>query len=576
MGLATDHAGHFAALVRARTASAGTCHTCHDQGLSRDNDLLAFAPLRSVPWGIALRQPESQVFAMTQNFTRDLAALALSILVVFTGLVSISTRSLARPLESLARACREIAAGDLTHPIQVGGVAETKALASSFETMRQDLLAYRTQTEDARRELEHRVDERTVELRQVRDHLLSTNRNLVALNAVAAILSQSLDLRDTLDVALSRALQAVGAECGLLYVRISGGAPVLAAHHGLNAAELDAVRRLQSPDSPPTSRSWWAPHLGEADAYAELARALSRPRLVCVPLEARGEELGRICIAVRQDQGLSEQDQALLTSIAAQMALAVRNAGLYDELQREESARAELLHKVIVAQEDERKRIARELHDETSQAITALMLGLDTAGLALAHSPAEAEARLAATRSVAEGMLQNIHRLISDLRPALLDDLGLLPAISWYAEQRLNPLGIAFHLEYDGVDHRLPPDIETAVFRVVQEAVTNVVRHAGAANIWVTLVQHGDLLSLQVRDDGKGIDGSDRPGSGSGGGVGLRGMRERVNLLGGDFELESAAGQGTEVTIRLPLRGLEANGAQAHREGDPGSREPEA
>jgi two-component system sensor histidine kinase UhpB len=164
------------------------------------------------------------------------------------------------------------------------------------------------------------------------------------------------------------------------------------------------------------------------------------------------------------------------------------------------------------------------------------------------------EQHLQTARSIAETMLANTRRLINDLRPSLLDDLGLAAAIAWYGEQRLQPTGVAVEFQCDQMEARLPSYLETALFRITQEALTNVVRHAHASAVHVTLkvLDHG--VYLTVRDDGSGFEGPATTWTGAERhGLGLLGMRERVTTLGGDMSVQSEPGSGTTITVALPL-----------------------
>ena len=176
--------------------------------------------------------------------------------------------------------------------------------------------------------------------------------------------------------------------------------------------------------------------------------------------------------------------------------------------------------------------------------------------MASAQDLLKAHNRLQQSKSIAETLLKNIHRLVADLRPSLLDDLGLVPAIAWYGEQRLKPLGIEFHLDEKGLKDRLPPTVDTALFRIVQEAMTNIVRHAQATQVTVRLVREGNTVALQVSDNGQGFDPQAlQPSDLHGQGLGLRGMQERASILGGDFQMQTAVGKGTVITIRVPVSG---------------------
>lgn len=224
---------------------------------------------------------------------------------------------------------------------------------------------------------------------------------------------------------------------------------------------------------------------------------------------------------------------------------------LYHELQRKEEMRGELLKKVIAAQEEERKRIARELHDETSQALATFLLSFDTA---VNSAPEEVKGRLQQVKAMANRTLDSIHRLIFDLRPSILDDLGLPSALQWSAESRLEPMGIDLFFEIIGSERRLTPEIETTLFRIGQEVISNIARHAEAESVRIT-VEFGDkVVRLQVEDDGKGFDPEEVASSVEGArGLGLLGMKERAALLDGTLTIHSEPGKGARIDVRVPV-----------------------
>jgi len=227
-------------------------------------------------------------------------------------------------------------------------------------------------------------------------------------------------------------------------------------------------------------------------------------------------------------------------------------AHLNRALQAREQWRGQLLSRVIAAQEDERKRIARELHDETSQTLSVLAMGLETACATLPD--VAIRERLSEAKALTVRALDELHRLIYDLRPSILDDLGLLPAIRWYAERHLTPLGITVRSECADLERRLPAELAVAIFRVVQEIITNIAKHAGAETV---LIQCGTVdgeLLIEVEDDGRGFDPAAVSVSGdTARGLGLLGMRERMELVGGQITIDSAPGRGVDVTVRVPL-----------------------
>jgi signal transduction histidine kinase len=227
---------------------------------------------------------------------------------------------------------------------------------------------------------------------------------------------------------------------------------------------------------------------------------------------------------------------------------------LYEELQQRDQIRARLLQKLIGAQEEERRRIARELHDETSQEIGALVLALDTALATLPEGVSRAH--LEEAKNLAVQALDGIHRLGFDLRPSVLDDLGLFRAIAWYADRDLKRRGVAVRCEFEEEDVRLPPGVETALFRAVQEAITNIVRHARAESVLIQGAIKPQSVIIEIEDDGQGFDpASISTAAVDGRGLGLAGIRERVELLGGKAQIESSPGHGTRVVLTVPIGG---------------------
>ncbi|MCL4370840.1 MAG: PAS domain S-box protein, partial [Chloroflexi bacterium] len=228
---------------------------------------------------------------------------------------------------------------------------------------------------------------------------------------------------------------------------------------------------------------------------------------------------------------------------------------LWAELEDKEHLRAELLARAIHVQEDERRRIARELHDETGQAMNAMVFGLKAAETALENDPVKARDVLARLKAAASDNVRELQGIIYDLRPSVLDDLGLIPALRWLAESRLEAAGIRVDWEITGDERRLGPEVETALFRIGQEALSNVLRHAEAHHVWLGLDFSARSITLCVRDDGQGFDPrimfAHRDESGRG--LGLLGMRERVELLGGSFSAESTPGEGTTVRAQIPV-----------------------
>ncbi|MCS7038056.1 MAG: sensor histidine kinase [Anaerolineae bacterium] len=257
---------------------------------------------------------------------------------------------------------------------------------------------------------------------------------------------------------------------------------------------------------------------------------------------------------------LDEAVQARVRAQAAQLESERRSRfeieQLYRRVQDREALLARLLRQVVSAQEAERQRIARELHDATGQSLTALSLGLKGVQTLLERSEHPAAAAVRDLGAISTQALGELRQIIADLRPSHLDDLGLAPALEWYAQKYQERHGIQTRVIVGGDNLRLPADYEIVLFRITQEALTNIAKHAAATKATVSLVRTADSVELTITDNGRGFDPSALlpPGHGeSMGGWGLVGMRERAALLGGRVEVVSQPGQGTEIRVRIPL-----------------------
>lgn len=221
----------------------------------------------------------------------------------------------------------------------------------------------------------------------------------------------------------------------------------------------------------------------------------------------------------------------------------------------------QLSSQVLTAHEAERKRIARELHDDTGQALTSILVRLR-----LLEKTADDElvrSNMAELRELTSSALDSVRRMAVDLRPSALDDLGLIAALHAYADKYANSWPIRVSFSAEGLKRRLPGNVELVLYRVVQEALTNVAKHSGAESVEVKLRRRSNTVTVTVTDDGRGFDMREvRRTEGSG--LGLFGMRERLALVGGTVAIESEPGRGTTITARVPV----APGNHNHKEGE--------
>jgi len=282
-----------------------------------------------------------------------------------------------------------------------------------------------------------------------------------------------------------------------------------------------------------------------------------------VPLQAKGNVLGVLNIASHMPHRFTKRDTQLLYSIGDLLGIAIEHTKLHEQLRKGSERYRQLARQVIMIGEEERRRIARELHDETSQALTGLALNLqvliETAETAGVQAP-EFKTRLKKTQSLAVQTSTEVGRLIADLRPSALDTLGLIPAIRQYAEANLTSLGIDVSFEFEGVERSLPPEVEVGLFRWAQGAIGNIVQHSQARHANISLKREGDELVLCINDDGMGFNASQITGiEQNGRGAGLFSMKERMKLLGGNCSVQSQPGQGTTATARVPMAWSTAN-----------------
>jgi signal transduction histidine kinase len=281
--------------------------------------------------------------------------------------------------------------------------------------------------------------------------------------------------------------------------------------------------------------------LDDPDVDHEAIRLLGARSGLWVPLLVRGRAIGVLAAhdKLGADVRFADTDLRLAETFATRAALAVDLSARIAQ---------DALRRVVEAQELERRRLARELHDETGQALTSILLGLK----ALEERTGDEASRAAAEdlRELVVSTLQDVRRLAVELRPTALDDFGLVAALERLTSSFSEQTGISVDFETALADERLPPEIETALYRIVQESLTNVVKHATARRVSILLARREGAVKAVVEDDGRGFD----PAELAGDGFGLVGMRERLALLGGRLEVESRPDAGTTIAAEVPIR----------------------
>jgi signal transduction histidine kinase len=282
-----------------------------------------------------------------------------------------------------------------------------------------------------------------------------------------------------------------------------------------------------------------------------LAKALKLKVRIGAPLVVRDQVHG---ILIVNGNTLREEDVPAVEAFANQAAIALENAYLTAEEQRQREDLRALSARLVRIQEAEQSRIARELHDETGQTLTAMSLHLTQAIQDLAQPSAgtnpETLERLVETRSLVKQTTQQIREMCFQLRPSILDEVGLVPALRWLTNWVAGWYSVQIDFKSRQEDGRLSSEIETTIYRTVQEGLTNAMRYANAQNVSVLLERFPTSVTLTVEDDGVGFCFADAM---LGESTGLVGMRERINLVGGTFEVHSQPGEGTCLSVTIPL-----------------------
>lgn len=462
------------------------------------------------------------------------SARLLTGLVGFTFLLALGTlsvllgRFVLEPLSDIVSTVRRVSRGDYGARSAVQTSDELGMLASAFNDMS-------GQIERFTRQQSEKIDDLT--------------RRLSTLTIFSQSLAEAADLGKALCEAASVFREIVHADACGIYRTEDGGAVLMAA---AGETTLLAERGAQT-----VRRAAW---LGQPVSYpagpAEFQESAPAGAGLAVPVHMKERTFGGLLVARREALAFDTTDLTLFVTVAGHLATALENLRLYNEVKDKERLRGELLSRLIHAHEEERFRIARELHDQVSQSLTGLTMSLTAAEEAGVTDPDRVRAALTSIRDVAEGTLEEVRKIIVDLRPTLLDDLGLIPAVRHYARTLLEAQGMEVRFAAAGLgQQRLPSAVETTVFRVAQEAITNVARHSRARVVTISVTLQEGVVRLQVGDDGVGFDAAGLLASSGRRRLGIAGMEERVTLLGGKLEIRSAPGKGTVVTMIVPVPG---------------------
>jgi signal transduction histidine kinase len=448
-------------------------------------------------------------------------------------LASFLTFILTRPLLALRKMAQQVASGHLDVRVPVWSNDEIGEVAAAVNTMTDHLVA-------------------------TQENLARSNRHLEAVNQIILAADQESEIHDVLYLVLEKILHIMDLETAWVYLRDpEQGIFHLASWYGVpKALQPHLLQQASEPfcacqqaiaDAtimPAATRrhcrflaEWAAPDLGQSH--------------ITLPIEANGQLFGLINLLCQEERVLSADDLDLLTAIAAQISEIVANAWLRLKLVEKEMARQALLESLVEAQEEERSRLARELHDGAGQMLTSLLVRIKT--LEKQALKPEVQSGLAGMLETVSETIEQVRELSYRLRPAALEQFGLSVALETLVSEMAAESGLDYACHFDGQQVSLPQGIEVTLYRIAQEALTNVVRHAQAGCVVVSLqlVTQGVLMSIE--DDGCGFSPRQTTENNGRRHLGLISMHERAAIVGGQLDVYSAPGQGTAVKVLIPV-----------------------
>lgn len=421
----------------------------------------------------------------------------------------------------------------------------------------------------AREDVEVRTQERTAELAQaiaaLREQVLETqrleadirreNQELAILNSIPATVSTSLDLAEVLLLLQQQLSQQLGVPGGCIYLydqqeerfelKQAWGLP----EESLPPIAVVPAARYPANEILRTRKPFLVAEIKADRLYQKVELPQKRPEwqsCLGVPVLADGTMQG--VIVLFSPTIFNDAQIAFYTSFGKQVGAAFHHARLFAQFFAARERTQVLSQRLVAIQEEERRNLARELHDEVGQILTGLKLMLE---MSLRLPLEESRANVQEAQKLVGELMSKVRQISLDLRPGMLDDLGLLPALLWYFERYTTQTKVQVHFTHRALENRFAAELETAAYRIVQEALTNVARHAGVNEVFVSVWSDADILSVEIEDRGAGFD----PAAALAANVssGIAGMGERARLLGGGLTIESTVGNGARIIAHLPL-----------------------
>jgi len=455
--------------------------------------------------------------------------IAVAVATVFALLLSLV---LVHPIRQVLSAIHRVEMGDLSARVRVWSQDEIGQMLKAFNNMIE-------------------------ELQVTQSALIHRNWQLTSVNELAESVSVGQGTDAVIESALKRVIHIMEADFGAIYLYQPEGKELkLKAVHGTIGSEV-----LEMLESSPSGRNMIqeVEQSGHALVIQDSRASQTPPdndfNLIwqsgfhdwaCSPLKVEGEVIGVYQLGRRKIQPKLYYDVALLEVVGNVVGVSLSNAQLLRDLRYKESELRRALHRSVEVQEDERKRLARELHDEIGQALTSILIQLKT--VQEEKNVNMIIQRIDNLRQLTSQTIEELRRLAMDLRPAALDNLGIVAALRWYTRQCSERTGVEIQFSEPDYLDRLPSQIELILYRVAQEGLNNAIRHGKANRIELGLEIDSTTVRMVISDNGTGFRRNERYS-----GLGLVGIRERVELLQGQFSLNSSPGSGTHLFITIPV-----------------------
>jgi nitrate/nitrite-specific signal transduction histidine kinase len=508
------------AILQVMRGQTGAVRTHSEEG---GESIASFAPIPGTTWGVVAEDNWKALTSPNQGYQQTLLALLALGIVLPALVVAWGVRRITKPILELGQTAQELAKGNFGHTITARTGDEIEELADQFNLMS-------SQLQESYAQLEQQVAARTKEL--------------AVLNAIAATVNQSRDLGRILYDALDETLQILGIDSGGIYL-LDEEAQILtvAAQRGFKPQFVQEIDNLEIGEgfSGQVIQNGQPLIIRDVSKDPRLTRMFVRNEglrsMAVVPVSSKGKAIGTLFTVTHDEREFSVQDLQLLTSIANQIGIAVENAQLFKQTRK-------------VAIIDERNRLARDLHDSVTQSIYSLTL-FSEAGQRMIDSGDLVEIKENQTRlgEIAQHALQEMRLLVYELRPQILEKEGLIGALEHRLASVERRAGINARLHVAQVMD-LPLKIEEELFHLSMEALNNILKHAGASEIDISLDSENDLLILKVEDNGRGFDPEVAINQG---GIGISSMIERAEKIGGSLSIQSEPDTGTVLRVKIPL-----------------------